>query len=97
MDIQGKKLLILEADLQNTWANHVNLRWFAGLVIRWSELRVLNPRSLKLPWARFARSRGIQNNFTELDDIMEKYELADIPHRISMLRRRVYSTSSCCR
>lgn len=37
MDIQGKKLLTLEADLQNTWANHVNLRWFAGLVIRWLE------------------------------------------------------------
>lgn len=40
------------------------------------------PYNFEMIWAIFASSRNILNNFTELDDIMEKNELADKPHRI---------------
>lgn len=54
--------------------------WFSKKMVRTSCTYI---KKQKLLWARFASSRNILNNFTELGDIMEKNELAGKPHRIS--------------
>lgn len=54
--------------------------WFSKKMVRTSCTYI---KKQKLLLARFASSRNILNNFTELGDIMEKNELAGKPNRIS--------------
>lgn len=57
------------------------------------------PYNFEMIWAIFASSRNILNNFTELDDIMEKNELADKPHRIFKVDEKGifhFTLITCC-
>lgn len=60
----------------------LTLRWFAGFVSRWPELRVIKPRSLEHLRAKAASPGNILRYFTELDGIIKKYDLTDKPHLI---------------
>lgn len=73
-------------DIGSKFAEHLGkpynfemICWFSKKMVRTSCTCI---KKQKLLWAVFASSRNILNNFTELDDIMEKNELADKPHRI---------------
>jgi hypothetical protein len=54
---------------------------FEGFIKRWPELKVLRPRILDLVRAtcKSASEEKIDNYFTELSEIMKKYNLEDKP------------------
>jgi len=56
--------------------------WLEGFIKRWPELKVLRPRSLDLARAKSPSEEKIDNYFTELSEIMKKYNLEDKPHLI---------------
>lgn len=82
-EYKNKKKIV---DIGSKFAEHLGkpynfemICWFSKKMVRTSCTYI---KKQKLLWAIFASSRNILNNFTELDDIMEKNELADKPHRI---------------
>ena len=67
---------------KRTKTDPLTLRWFDGFISRWPELRVLKPRGLEHLRAKAASAETVQNYFSELSDVMAKYDLMDKPHLI---------------
>lgn len=90
-------------DIGSKFAEHLGkpykfemICWFSKKMVRTSCTCI---KKQKLLWAIFASSRNILNNFTELDDIMEKNELADKPHRIFKVDEKGifhFTLITCC-
>lgn len=100
LDYEYKKKIV---DIGSKFAEHLGkpcnfemICWFSKKMVRTSCTCI---KKQKLLWAVFASSRNILNNFTELDDIMEKNELADKPHRIFKVDERGifhFTLITCC-
>ncbi|KAK3100399.1 hypothetical protein FSP39_019286 [Pinctada imbricata] len=67
---------------KRTKTNPLTLRWFDGFISRWPELRVLKPRGLEHLRAKSARAETVHNYFSNLSEVIAKYDLADKPHLI---------------
>ena len=60
----------------------LTLNWFRRFVIRWPELHVLKSRALEQQRAKSASETTVSAYFSELEDIIKKYNLHDKPHLI---------------
>ena len=62
--------------------NPFTLRWYEGFMSRWPELKLVKPRALELQRAKAGNKETVSSYFTELNEILTKYDLKDKPHLI---------------
>ena len=58
----------------------LSMNWFYGFLGRWSELKVVKPRSLEVARAKAANVENVSKYFQELEKTLDKYQLKDKPH-----------------
>ena len=57
-------------------------KWLKGFLRRWPDMKALKPRSLSMIRAKAVSREVIENYYNNLEQILNKYELSDKPHRI---------------
>ncbi|XP_046583812.1 uncharacterized protein LOC124290995 [Haliotis rubra] len=60
----------------------LSLRWLYSFLGRWPELKVQKPRKLDAARARSATKENISRYFTELSNVMQKYNFQSSPQAI---------------
>ena len=78
-------------DIATNYAIHKELRdsehplstkWYKNFMTRWPDLKIVKPRSLEMQRAKASSEVNVQNYYSELHKILEKYDLFDKPERI---------------
>jgi hypothetical protein len=69
------------------------LKWFRLFMKRWPELKVLKPRGLEIQRAKATNKESVSVYYTELGNIMDKYDLKHKPERIYNVDEKGLSTS----
>ena len=72
--------------------NPLSLKWFLGVIKRWSELRVLKPRGLEYTRSRMTSETTVSSYFENLRKCLNEHGLADKPHLISNLDEKGVTT-----
>ena len=57
----------------------LSLKWFYGFMGRWPELKIAKARSLEIMRAKATSPEVVSAYFTELQQILDKYDLHDKP------------------
>ncbi|XP_052071024.1 uncharacterized protein LOC127709474 [Mytilus californianus] len=60
----------------------LSTKWYKNFMARWPDLKIIKPRSLEMQRAKATSEVNVQNYYSELHKILEKYDLFDKPERI---------------
>ena len=71
----------------------LTFRWYNGFMSRWPELKVLKPRGLEIQRAKATTVDCVNRYYSELGNILTKYNLQDKPERIYNVDEKGLSTS----
>ena len=71
MDIASDYSICLGRRASN---NHLTITWFRGLIQRWPELHLTNPRALEVQRPRSASAFVTDNYFVEVKTALAKYK-----------------------
>ena len=72
----------VDLDLKKKSDKPLSLQWFRSFMDRWPELKAQRPRALAMSRAKNTSEEVVNTYFTELENILTKYNLVDKPQCI---------------